>query len=90
MKNKEDWKPSKFVYENGRLIGSRDPSEVSISSRLITDVIANFYDQYLKQYARGRLLDLGCGKVPLYATYRELVTDTTASIGATPGIKTGI
>lgn len=76
MQNKENWRPSKFIYKNGSLIGSRDPSEVSISSRLISDIIAHFYDQYLAQYARGRLLDLGCGKVPLYATYREFVTET--------------
>src|SRR5437660_6527726 len=75
MKNKEDWIPSKFVYKNGRLIGSRDPAEVGVSSRLIADIIAHFYDQYLKQYARGRLLDLGCGKVPFYAAYQELATD---------------
>jgi SAM-dependent methyltransferase len=76
MQNKEAWRPSKFIYKNGVLIGSRDPAEVSISSRLIADIIAHFYDQNLKQYARGRLLDLGCGKVPLYAAYQELVTDT--------------
>jgi len=75
MQNKHQWRPSKFVYKNSKLIASRDPTEVGVSSRLIADIIAHFYDQYLKQYARGRLLDLGCGKVPLYATYHELVTD---------------
>jgi SAM-dependent methyltransferase len=29
------------------------------------------------QYARGRLLDLGCGKVPLYGLYREKVQEIT-------------
>jgi len=75
MQNREEWKPSKFVYKNGKLVASRDPAEVSLSSRLIADIVADFYDRHLKQHARGRLLDLGCGKVPLYATYRELVTD---------------
>src|SRR5437868_14280561 len=75
MKNKEDWIPSKFVYKNGRLIGSRDPAEVGVSSRLIADIIAHFYDQHLKQHVRGRLLDIGRGKVPFYTTYPELVTD---------------
>jgi SAM-dependent methyltransferase len=76
MQNREEWKPSKFVYKNGRLIGSRDPTELSVSSRLIADIIADFYDRALKQHARGRLLDLGCGKVPFYAVYRELVTES--------------
>jgi hypothetical protein len=63
------------VYYKGKLFASRDEGEVSWSSRLIVDIVAGFYDRCLKQYARGRLLDLGCGKVPLYGTYRELVTD---------------
>jgi hypothetical protein len=75
MQNKEHWRPSKFIYKNGKLIGSRDPAEVGVSSRLIADIIASFYDQHLKRYARGRLLDLGCGKVPLFATYHDLVTE---------------
>jgi SAM-dependent methyltransferase len=75
MQNKDSWKPSKFVYKKGRLIGSRNRAELGISSRLVADIIAHFYDQSLKQYARGRLLDLGCGKVPLYAAYQGSVTD---------------
>ena len=43
---------------------------------MIADIIADFYDRALKQHARGRLLDLGCGKVPFYGVYRALVTDT--------------
>ena len=75
MQNKDSWRPSKFVYKNGKLIGSRNRAELGVSSRLIADIIAHFYDQYLKRYARGRLLDLGCGKVPLYAAYQGSVTD---------------
>jgi SAM-dependent methyltransferase len=71
----DQWKPSKFVYKNGRLIGSRDPAEVGVSSRLVADIIAECYDRSLKQHARGRLLDLGCGMVPLYASYRDYVTE---------------
>jgi len=75
MQNKDSWRPSKFVYKNGKLIGSRNRAELGVSSRLIADIIAHFYDQYLKRYARGRLLDLGCGKVPFYAAYQGSVTD---------------
>jgi len=75
MQNREEWQPSKFVYHKGKLLASRDGEEVTLSSRLIVDIVAGFYDRNLKHHARGRLLDLGCGKVPLYATYRELVTD---------------
>jgi SAM-dependent methyltransferase len=76
MRNKEKWKPSKFVYRNNRLAASRDPRDVGIGSRLNADIIASYHDRYLKQYCRGNLVDLGCGKVPLYGAYREYVTDS--------------
>lgn len=75
MRNKQKWKASKYVYKGTKLIASRDPHEVGIGSRLIVDLTADFYDNNLQQYAKGKLLDLGCGKVPLYAAYREFVTD---------------
>jgi len=75
MRNAEDWKPSKFVFFRGRLAGSRDTREVGISSRIMADEVAALYQSHLKTYARGRLADLGCGKVPLLAAYREYVTD---------------
>jgi SAM-dependent methyltransferase len=46
-----------------------------VASRLIADRTAGFYDAHLKLHAKGRLLDLGCGKVPLYDAYRDYVTD---------------
>ena len=75
MKNKENWLPTKFVYRNGKLKASRDKKEVAVSSRLATNITAEFYQKELSNYARGKLLDLGCGNVPLYATYKDLVED---------------
>lgn len=77
MKSIDKWSFSKYIYKRGRLQGSRDVKEVAAGSRLITDLIAEFYDANLKKYAKGRLLDLGCGKVPLYCAYRDYVTDNT-------------
>lgn len=77
MQNRDKWKPSKFVYKSGHLAASSDPAEVGVGSRLVADTIAKFYDRNLKLHARGKLLDLGCGKVPLYAAYREFVTENT-------------
>ncbi|MEX0626072.1 MAG: methyltransferase domain-containing protein [Chloroflexota bacterium] len=77
MRNQEQWAPSKFVYEKGRLIASRDRRELSSASQLIGDLVAGCYDEALKLYARGALIDLGCGKVPLYEAYRDLVTTNT-------------
>ena len=46
-----------------------------MASRLSADVIAGCYQRHLPAHAKGRLLDLGCGKVPLYASYQDLVTE---------------
>lgn len=75
MKNVENWRPSKYVFKNGFLIASRDPSQVGVASRLIADITARHYEEYLGKYAKGRLIDLGCGKVPLYAAYKDYVTE---------------
>ena len=75
MRNTASWKASKYVYRRGRLMGSRDTREVGLGSRLSVDVIARFYEHHLPLHAKGRLLDLGCGKAPLYASYKDLVAE---------------
>jgi 2-polyprenyl-3-methyl-5-hydroxy-6-metoxy-1,4-benzoquinol methylase len=75
MRNRERWQPSKYIYKNGKLIASRDRKEVGIGSRLMADLVAERYHYNLRQHAKGMLLDLGCGKVPLYCAYRDYVTD---------------
>jgi len=75
MQNIEKWRPSKFIYENGKLRASRNPNEVGVGSRLMVDMIAEFYDSQIKKHVKGKLLDLGCGKVPLYEVYRDFVSE---------------
>ena len=75
MRDKENWKPSKFVYKRGTLRASRNPQEVGIGSRILADIIAEFYGQQLKLHAKGKLLDLGCGKAPLYHSYKDHVSE---------------
>ena len=77
MKNPDRWRPSKFVQRGGRWRTSRDGRDVGVGSRLITDAVARIYDTHLPTYARGRLLDLGCGQVPLYGMYRAHVHSVT-------------
>jgi SAM-dependent methyltransferase len=78
MKNPDSWKPSKFIHtKDGNLIASRDVKEVSPSSRFIAGLAANWYNTNIRKYAYGRLLDLGCGKAPLYATYKPFVQTVT-------------
>ncbi|PKF61723.1 hypothetical protein CW745_10410 [Psychromonas sp. psych-6C06] len=71
------WKPSKFIYKNERLVASKDTNEVGIGSRLIANIIAEVYQNNLKYHAKGNLLDLGCGQVPLFEAYRGYISDNT-------------
>jgi SAM-dependent methyltransferase len=75
MRNCEKWQPSKYVYKNGKLIASRDPKEVGVGSRLMADLVAGVYSANLQRHAKGKLLDLGCGKVPLFMAYKDYVIE---------------
>lgn len=77
MRNADRWTESKYVLRRGRLQASRDRAEVGVGSRLVSDLVAAFYQDALPRHARGRLADLGCGKAPLYGTYRPLVSSVT-------------
>lgn len=76
MQYAETWTPTKFVPVGGTIRGSRDPREVGVASRLVADLVADAYARHLPRYASGRLLDLGCGKVPLFGVYRDHVSET--------------
>lgn len=77
MRNETKWLPSKYIQRGKALVASRDTDEVGIASRLIADLVADRYATFLPQFARGRLVDLGCGKAPLYASYRPHVDSVT-------------
>jgi len=79
MRRASVWRPSKFVSSRGTLRGSRDPQAVGVGSRLTTDVIAGNYGILIAAHCRGRLLDLGCGEVPLFGAYRPFVTDVVCA-----------
>ena len=75
MRDPLSWQPSKFVKAASGWVGSPDPSQLGIGSRLIGDILADVYFRAIRTHVRGRLLDLGCGSVPLYGMYRDLVTE---------------
>lgn len=75
MKNADQWQPSKFVKTPDGYRASRDPNQVGVSSRFTADILAQRYAALLQQHARGVLVDLGCGRVPLYDIYRPLVSE---------------
>lgn len=43
----------------------------------MADAVAKHYDEYVKHHVKGSLLDLGCGKVPLYECYKQYISDNT-------------
>lgn len=75
MINEANWRPSKYVFRGDRLVASRDPGVVGKSSRLIADITARLYQTHIPRFVQGRLLDLGCGQVPLFGVYRNYATE---------------
>ncbi|MEO3938070.1 class I SAM-dependent methyltransferase [Dermatophilaceae bacterium Soc4.6] len=67
------WQPTKYVERRGTLRAGA----VSPASRLMADLVAEFYATSLPENAHGDLLDLGCGQAPLYGTYRSRVSSVT-------------
>ena len=75
MRNASNWQPTKFVRRNGRLQASTDTAELGVGSRLIADLVAEAYDASIPAHVSGRLLDMGCGKAPLFGAYRQFGTE---------------
>ena len=77
MKNQEKWLPGKYEIRNDRLRATQDTSKLKTASRLVTDLVAARYDKAIRTYAKGDLIDLGCGNVPLFLAYKERVSSIT-------------
>lgn len=77
MRNPDTWKPSKYRLVKNSLRASTNSQEVGAGSRLLVEVIAKFYDRAIPNYVSGRLIDLGCGKAPLFLKYRSFVSSVT-------------
>lgn len=77
MRDLAGWTPSKFEFRRGQLRATRNRDELAVSSRLIADLVARWYGTVLPAHATGRLLDLGCGKVPLFEAYRQTTESVT-------------
>jgi len=75
MRNEELWQPTKFDYIGDSLRVSKKHENVAIGSRLIAEILVKIYQEVISKYARGRLVDLGCGKAPLYGYYKKFVSD---------------
>jgi SAM-dependent methyltransferase len=74
MRNPDQWSPTRFVATPGGWRGSSDARWLAPGSRQTSDLLAQTYAAALRAHARGRLLDLGCGNVPLYEMYKPGIT----------------
>jgi 2-polyprenyl-3-methyl-5-hydroxy-6-metoxy-1,4-benzoquinol methylase len=70
MKNKEQWKATKFSFKGDRMEVGKN---IRYSSRVMVHAIAQHYNELIPNYAQGDLLDLGCGQVPMYQAYKDRV-----------------
>jgi SAM-dependent methyltransferase len=77
MQNIACWKPTKIVRRGDSFEPSSDPRYMLVASRLVSSCQVRSYEQAIRRFASGRLLDLGCGFVPYYEMYRDLVADNT-------------
>lgn len=65
MKNKELWQPTKIIKnERGRIIGTH-----------MHKITGYLYERVIRQHASGILADVGCGDVPFYFMYKDLVKE---------------
>jgi SAM-dependent methyltransferase len=74
MRNAERWVPTKVVRSpGGQFTPTSDPSILGAASRLVASRQIAAYEAALRRYARGVLLDMGCGTVPYLEMYRPFV-----------------
>jgi SAM-dependent methyltransferase len=76
MKNEKNWVSTKFEIESGNLIPSKN---IALSSFRMASYIGRFYSEALPNFCSGKLLDLGCGKVPFYGFYNRYTKEVTCA-----------
>lgn len=74
MKNKEKWKPTIYSVDKcGKLCVTNE--FLKNGSEIVLRLQAQVFGPLIEKYANGKLLDLGCGDVPLYGFYKKFVTE---------------
>jgi SAM-dependent methyltransferase len=75
MKHKDRWRPTKVVRGTNGFRPSADTQYLAVASRIVALCQIQRYQAVIQQYASGNLLDLGCGYVPYYELYKNVVED---------------
>lgn len=79
MKNKEAWKNTKFIKQSNG-IHTVNLQSANPRSLYIGQLVINAYAQVIEEHAKGLLLDCGCGHVPYYYIYKDLVDENSQCI----------
>lgn len=76
MKKQENWKPTKFLQDEG---GNWVPNSEIVGrfSYFTAELQIKKYQKAIETYSQGKLLDCGAGAVPYYGIYKDLVSDVT-------------
>lgn len=75
MRNRDLWVPTRYVKTERGYKPSNDPRMVHRGSRFVVSVEIKHHEAMIREHARGMLLDMGCGNVPFYEVYKDLVDD---------------
>ena len=73
MQNIQNWRPTKIIRIGDKYKPRLDSK--TIQSYFICNAQVDHYVRYIRKYSKGRLLDCGCGNVPYYEIYQNLVEE---------------
>lgn len=73
MRNHNDWKPTRIIRSGNHF--QVNPSGVPIQSFYLCHTYLDHYTNYIREFAKGTMLDCGCGNVPYYEVYSDLVDE---------------
>lgn len=79
MKNQESWKANKFIQDPKTLkwIPNINYAGIANHSYIIAYNQIKIYEDIISRHVKGRFLDCGCGDVPFYGIYKDLVSEVT-------------
>ncbi len=77
MINTRNWVPNKFVFDKitEKWLPNVNYPGISNHSYIVALNQINVYQEFIKKYIKGILLDCGCGDVPYYGIYRNNISD---------------
>jgi len=78
MKHTDLWVETKFILDKkGKLKTSSNRKHLQVASRVIAKLVADFYQENISIHVTGDLIDMGCGRVPLYQAYQQYADSIT-------------